>query len=151
MADFDRPLKKRGRLGAQRIGAWLRAQDLTPDYVLASPAERALSTAQLCLRAMQPCEAWVRTDRRLYLADVDELLAVLTTVPDECRRLLLVGHNPGLEDLLALLSATPLEQPADGKVLLTATLAQLRFGGDWSGVTPGQARLLRMVRAKDLV
>lgn len=150
VADYDRPLKKRGKLGAQRIGAWLQEQALEPDQILASPAERALATAEKCVKAMGHTVAEVETDRQLYMASVEDLLAVLAKTPDSTERLLLVGHNPGLEQLVRALPAQPPATPEDGKLMPTATLAQLRFQGAWSELAPGTAELQRIVRARAL-
>lgn len=148
--DFQRPLKDRGKRGAQRMGIWLQQQALMPDLVMTSPAERALVTAHKCGKAMGLDARRLRQDKRIYLADRDELLAVLADCPPEAQRVMLVGHNPGLEQLLQYLVAAPVEIPPDGKVMPTATLAQLQMPDDWRRLQAGQARLLQLVRAKSL-
>ncbi|SFL86648.1 phosphohistidine phosphatase [Marinobacter zhejiangensis] len=150
VSDFDRPLRKRGRQGAKRIGEWLVEQALAPDYVLSSPAERTVSTAEKCVRALGRKAPWVHTDKRLYLADAEVLLAALQTVPGDCQRVLLVGHNPGLEDLVRQLASMPPQTPDDGKLMATATLAHFRVTGEWSEVSWGAAELVEIVRARML-
>lgn len=150
VSDYDRPLKKRGRKGAKLIGGWLERSGLAPDYVLASPAERALVTAEKCVRALGQKASWVHTDKRLYLADAETVLAILQRLPGECQRVLLVGHNPGLEDLVLKLSGTPPALPDDGKLMPTATLAHFEFNGEWSQLDWGQAHFLEIVRARSL-
>lgn len=151
LPDFDRPLKKRGQQGAQRIGAWLQQQSLVPDYVLASPAERTRQTAELCCKSLGQQGASVQTDRRLYLADPETLLQTLARVPDECRRVLLVGHNPGLEELLLVLSQTSPVPSDNGKLLATATIAHLRLAlTRWSELSAGCGELVQLVRARSL-
>ncbi|MDX1756336.1 MAG: histidine phosphatase family protein [Marinobacter sp.] len=151
LPDFDRPLKKRGRQGAQRIGAWLQQEALVPDYVLSSPAERARQTADLCCKALGMDAASVHPDRRLYLADTAALRRALARVPDECRRVLLVGHNPGLEELLLALAEPAPERTDDGKLLTTATLAHLRFGlSHWHNLTACSGELVQLVQARSL-
>ena len=105
--DFNRPLKDRGKRGAQRIGVWLAQQELIPDLIMTSPAERALVTAQKCCKAMGMGSDDVNTDRAIYLATRQELLDALATCPSDAHRVMLVGHNPGVEDLLEYLSSTP--------------------------------------------
>ncbi|QKQ26825.1 SixA phosphatase family protein [Candidatus Reidiella endopervernicosa] len=73
-SDFNRPLKKRGRRGATRIGQWLRDHDLIPDLIIASPAVRADATARRCAAAMGLKTSVVVNDGRLYLADLNTLL-----------------------------------------------------------------------------
>ncbi len=148
--DLHRPLKDRGKRGAQRIGLWLQQHDLLPDHVLSSPAERARVTAEKCCKATALTARDVHLDPRIYLATPDTLLAVLADCPAQARRVMLVGHNPGLEQLLRRLVATPIDTPADGKLLPTATLARLSMPDDWRQLAPGSASLLDLVRARDL-
>lgn len=148
--DFHRPLKKRGRQGARRIGTWLAGQGWHPDHVLSSPATRAQGTASRCCKAMGTPACAIHLDERIYLADPGTLLAVLAECPAQAERVLLVGHNPGLEELLELLSDSPPAVPADGKLMATATLARLSMPGGWGGLGRGSGRLLNLVRAADL-
>lgn len=148
--DFHRPLKDRGKRGAQRIGVWLAQQQLIPDLVFSSPAERALVTAQKCCKAMGIYAKHIQRDERIYMASADELLQVIAHCPEKARRVMLVGHNPGLEQLLDKLVDTPIETPEDGKLMPTATLARLAIPGDWIDLKHGQAKLLQLVRASRL-
>ena len=143
--DFHRPLKDRGKRGAQRIGVWLAQQKMVPDLIVTSPAERALVTAQKACKAMGNGDAGIQRDRRIYEAVVDDLLAVLGDCPQDAGRVMLVGHNPGLEDLLVwLASGTP--ETDDGKLLPTATLACLQMPADWRALVAGCARLDAVTR-----
>ncbi len=148
--DYQRPLKNRGKRGAQRIGAWLQQQELIPDFIISSPAERALGTAQKCCKAMGIGAKQIHHDERVYLATLKQLLKVLAECPTAAQRVLLVGHNPGLELLLEYLSDAPIEVPEDGKLMPTATLAQLAMPEDWRKLESGQAKLLQLTRAIDL-
>jgi phosphohistidine phosphatase len=149
MDDFSRPLKKRGRCAAKRIGRWLHEQRLIPDTVLSSPATRALATARLVCRQLDIDESAIVCDPRLYEADALTLLAVLKTRCDE-RRVLLVGHNPGLEDLLLKLIPHSVPLSANGKCLPTAALAQLAFEGNWKDLAEGSAKLVTLIRPDSL-
>jgi phosphohistidine phosphatase len=148
--DFHRPLKDRGKRGAQRIGVWLLQQALIPDLVIASPAERALVTAEKCCKVMGIPASRIQPDDRVYLADPERLMEVLADCPAEARRVLLVGHNPGLEMLLEHLADQPPSIPPDGKLLPTATLARLQVSGSWQSLDRGQARLTQVLRASSL-
>jgi len=151
--DFDRPLNDRGHRAAQTMGRWLRDHDLAFDHVVASPAVRVMETvaevARGYGRAIDP--AW---DRRIYLASGMTLLDVVQSLPDDADTALLVGHNPGLEDLAMLLV------PDDGSNALrdeletkypTATLAMIRLDIDsWADAAAGAGDLVRFVRPRDL-
>jgi phosphohistidine phosphatase len=149
MDDFSRPLKKRGRRSAKQIGRWLREQRLIPDIILSSPATRTLMTAQRVCRQLDLDESAIICDPRIYEADAPTLLAVLKTCCQE-QRVLLVGHNPGLEDLLLKLIPHSVPLSANGKCLPTCALAQLAFEGDWSELTEGSAKLVTLIRPDSL-
>ncbi len=148
--DFDRPLKERGKGGAQRMGAWLQEQELLPDLVVSSPARRAIDTARRAVMAMGGETQAIVQDRRVYAARVEELLQVLADLPAGAQRVLLVGHNPGLEELTEYLEEKPIPLPADGKLLPTATLAILQLPDDWHGLAAGSGRLTSVTRAGSL-
>jgi len=151
VADLERPLKHRGERNATQVGAWLRANDLLPDIIISSPATRAVDTA----RRVRVAGAWedlpMRTDERIYAAELEDLLAVIADLPAGTARVLLVGHNPGLEELLVYLAGPQVDTPADGKLLPTATLARLRMPGSWRKLNPGSGRLLGITRPGDIV
>lgn len=145
-ADFNRPLKDRGKRGAQRMGVWLLQQGLQPDRVVSSPAERALVTAEKACKAMGIGAKGIVRDRRVYDAGPGELLRVLADCPEQAQRVMLVGHNPGLEQLLVFLADETIPLPEDGKLLPTATLARLQMPEDWRDLQPGCARLVSITR-----
>jgi phosphohistidine phosphatase len=144
--DYHRPLKDRGKRGAQRIGVWLAQQKMVPDLIVTSPAERALVTAQKACKAMGNGDEGIQRDRRIYAAGIDELLAVLGDCSQEAGRVMLVGHNPGLEELLVWLAGDAVPVPDDGKLLPTATLARLQMPADWRLLVAGCARLDAITR-----
>lgn len=146
LEDFHRPLVGRGRKGARKMGAWIRHLDLIPDAVLSSPAARAKATTEAACKAMGFPLDKVIWDERLYEAPGTQVLSVLAAAPKKAKRLLLVGHNPGLEELLHLLVGDPPEIPADGKLLPTAALARLEVAGDWCDAGSGCAHLLAVTR-----
>ena len=150
LEDFYRPLKDRGKRGAQRIGVWLAQQEVIPDLVISSPAERALVTAQKTLKAMGGDDHGIKQDKRIYAADVDDLLAVLGECQQKSARVMLVGHNPGLEELLLWLAGETVSLPEDGKLMPTATLARLQLQADWPLLQAGCARLLSITRPDTL-
>lgn len=102
LADHDRPLKKRGVEASKRMGRWLFDNTLVPDCVLTSSAVRAVATAQLASEAMQ-YNGTTDVTSALYHAEPEALTAVTAQVAENFDRVLIVGHNPGLESWLARL------------------------------------------------
>jgi phosphohistidine phosphatase len=122
--DDERPLAARGLRDAPAVGAWL-AENVDPlDLVVCSPARRARQTWDLAGADLDPRPP-VRYDDRLYGATPTELLTVLAELDDETRNAALVGHNPGLSDLVSQLSGKPHE-------LKTSAVAVLRWTGSWA-------------------
>ncbi len=148
--DFERPLKKRGKRGAQLIGRWLLDNQRVPELVLSSPAARAKTTAEHCCKVTGVDDASIWFDDQLYLADQDCLFRVLRTLPEKYQRVMMVGHNPGLEELLSALVTPAPKIPADGKLLPTATLACIQLPEAWSRVETGCGTLEQLVRARSL-
>lgn len=147
--DHSRPLKGRGRKNALRIGLWLIEQQLLPDYMLSSSAARALGTAEKICDAIGRPYSVIHEDARIYEASVEQLLQVLHEVPESAQRVLLIGHNPGLEHLLIHLCPV-MDIPDDGKLLPTATLAHLYVDSLWSQLADDSAQLQTIVRPRSL-
>ncbi|MFJ2931207.1 SixA phosphatase family protein [Streptomyces sp. NPDC087219] len=148
VADQDRPLGPRGLRDAPAVGRFLAGAGGPPDLVLCSPALRARDTWESAAAELDRAVP-TRHDPRLYGADGPELLDVLHGVPDEVATLLLVGHNPGLEDLILLLAAGA--AGADEDLLdrvrtkfPTSAVAVLTWYGTWTGLRPGEALLTEL-------
>lgn len=148
--DFHRPLKDRGKRGAQRMGVWLQQQGLVPDYIISSTAVRAIETARKLCKAMGLDIEQIKQERRIYATDGSSLLRILQECPKKAQRVMMVGHNPGLEDLLIQLSKKKIPLPSDGNLLPTATLAHLKLPGEWKKLSPGCATLESITRPKSL-
>lgn len=99
LADFDRPLNKRGRTNAPLMGERLACRGLNPDRIIASPALRARLTAEVVALALQHDEESIHWEASIYEADLTTLLTLIRQLPDSWRDILLVGHNPGLTEL----------------------------------------------------
>lgn len=124
-SDHDRPLNKRGKRDAPRMGRLVAARELRPDVIVSSTAKRARWTADEVAQH-SGYEGTVQLERRLYLASPDEIVHVVRNVADSAQRILVVGHNPGLEDLIARLGRHP-------ETLPTAALAEIRLAiRSWS-------------------
>jgi len=141
--DHDRPLNKRGHRDAPRMGRLLREKGLLPGVILSSTARRARETAlHVSREAGFPGE--VRFSRRLYLAGPDAYLEVLGQLPGDVGHALVIGHNPGLEQLLAALVGEAHELP-------TAALAVVELPPEsWAGLQAGGGRLRQLWRPRDL-
>ena len=148
--DFERPLKRRGKRAAQLMGSWLKQQETIPDYILSSPAERAKNTAKKLAKAMGLTVQQVHYNSQLYAASLTHLKNALASCPHNAKRVLLIGHNPELESLLAFLNKKSLPITADGKLLPTATLATFNMPEDWSTLSKGCGELLSINRPADL-
>lgn len=98
--DHDRPLAPRGHRDAPRMGKRLARRGLVPDLLLTSTALRARETANHLAAALGLAGSRIRVERRIYLAGPDELLKVIAALDDSLGNVLLVGHNPGLTDLV---------------------------------------------------
>lgn len=143
LADFDRPLNERGLHAAPLMGRFIRRQKIRPDLVLSSPAERTRRTAALVLEAAQ-LETPTRYDERIYEATPAHLLEMVSQADEETTEILVVGHNPGMEGLLELLTGERRRMP-------TAALARISLDVEkWSKVREGAGRLELHVRPKDL-
>ena len=150
VGDFDRPLKRRGKRASQRIGRWLLDNDLAPDFVMSSPARRAIATAcRVCEAIGFPGDKIVE-NKDVYLAELETLLAIVRRLPDAASRVMIVGHNPGLEELLAALSESVVSPFDESGRMPTCALAVLRIPGDWKEVAPQSASLLALIRPRGL-
>lgn len=151
--DFDRPLNAKGRRAARAIGRHMRDTALQFDAVLASPAARVVETLHEVEGGYGAALA-PQWERRVYLASPDELLEIVHHAPADADSLLLVGHNPGLEQLvLALVPSRGDGTPREEVQLKypTASLAELTFAVDrWEDVSEGGGELVRFVRPRDL-
>lgn len=122
--DAQRPLSGRGHRDAPAIGRWLRGKIDTIDVVLCSPAVRAIQTWDLAAAQLDTTPN-VRHDERLYGASAEELLSVIRELSPKTSTAVLVGHNPGLEDFLELLTGTV-------EVLKTSAIAVMATPATWA-------------------
>jgi phosphohistidine phosphatase len=147
--DADRPLAPRGIKDAPRMGKWLRKSGLIPDTVVSSPAQRARATAELVVGKLRIRKRRIVYDARIYAGGVRGLRDVVDAHGADSEILLLVGHNPGLEELLLHLAADPVARDARGKLMTTGAVAVLEFPDKISAARRG-ARLITLMRPKEL-
>ena len=148
--DFDRPLNKRGVKDTPLIAHWLDNQNLRPDIIISSPAQRAKQTANVIANQLIIPQQNIFFDKRLYLASTETLLDVLLNIEADIAAVMLIGHNPGLENLIIHLCGDPLPYKHDAKLLTTANVVQLRFKSPWKVLGPKQGGLVNFIRPEDL-
>ena len=151
--DFDRPLNKRGRKGAAIMGRHIRDHGVPWARVIASPAVRVAETIEIGSEAAGAAMP-INWDRRIYLASSATLLDLLRELEGDPASVLMVGHNPGLEDLIFDLvpgdGGSPLRAIVEEKYP-TAAFAVLECDIDrWADLGEGKARLVHLMRPRDL-
>ena len=150
--DRDRPLAKRGRRDAPRIGRWLHDHGYLPDVVVCSNARRTRQTWDLVAPELGRSPP-VTFEPRAYAASARTLLDLARQLPGKYRAALLIGHNPGLAELANSLAGPP---GGNGKLspaglrFPTAAVAVFEFDEDWPVLSPGHARLLAYTAPADL-
>jgi phosphohistidine phosphatase len=149
LADHDRPLAPRGKRAAKVIAEHLREERIAPDLVLCSPSQRTRETLERIAPALGGDVA-VEIERELYAASADRLLERLRAVDDEVESVMLIGHNPGIEQLALSLAGDGEKLAEVRRKYPTAALATLEFDGRWSELEPGTARLTDFVKPKQL-
>ena len=143
LKDFDRPLNHRGEDDAKLMGRYLRNEKLVVDAVVSSPAKRALTTTELFLKAadisLEPA-----LEDRIYEAGLPQLLRIVSEMKSAHQTVLLIGHNPGFEELAESLTGQYIRLP-------TAALAVIDLSVDrWSDARPRSGKLRALVTPKEL-
>ena len=141
LLDIERPLNKRGRKSAEAVGAFLKKKKSSPNLVLCSTAIRARETTDIVTEAAG-LNSPVHFDKRIYEAGSEQLLEIVRQIEKSKRAVLLVGHNPGLEEFVEFLTGTV-------KTMPTAALAKLALKvTDWANVKGGCGTLEWRQKAK---
>jgi len=143
MRDFDRPLKGRGRDGAKQIGKRLADEKPPAELVVCSPAVRTRETAEIVLMTAN-LQVEPRFDERIYEASLRELVQIVTEIPDDKEVAIMIGHNPGFEELLSFLTGQYRRMP-------TCALAKIGFGDvSWKDVRAGEGSLEWFIAPNEL-
>ena len=142
--DHERPLNKRGRRDGPRMGEFVRENGLLPDIVFSSDAVRARHTAEAVAEAAR-YTGEILLNPHLYMASPADILSLLRTVRKNAETVMIVGHNPGLEELVEQLTGEPQDLP-------TAALAQIVLPIEqWRDLKPStRGTLLGHWRPKEL-
>lgn len=147
--DFDRGLNERGRQGARLMGQHIRAEGTQWPLIRASSAERVRRTVECALPS-----ADIAFDQRLYLASAETLVEIISELPDEADAVLLVAHNPGLQDLILKFVAPAQENAlfdAAKEKFPTASYAVIELPAErWADVAEETGTLIHFTRPRDL-
>jgi phosphohistidine phosphatase len=143
LADFERPLKGRGREAAEQMGLFLASKKVNLSALIVSPSVRTRQTVDIVLRhaslGIEP-----QFDQRIYEASLSTLVRLVSEIEDDKQSAMLVGHNPGIEEMLALLTRETRHMP-------TCALARIDLdGASWKEVGRGMGKLEWFVTPKDL-
>jgi phosphohistidine phosphatase len=152
LRDVDRPLAERGKKSAPKMAAWLARHGLAPDHVLCSSARRTRDTLDLALSKWKPRPTVVHSDD-LYMASPATLLDAVRAAPADTTRLMVIGHNPGLEAFAAELTGAgdALARSAMAAKFPTAAVAIIDFdAAQWSAIRRGKGRLTRFLTPRQL-
>lgn len=146
LRDFDRPLNKRGKKDAPRMGKYLKELQLIPNQIFSSPAERAKSTILKVVKELELPISQITWDENLYFNGAQSYLDVIQYADDSSDVVMTVGHNPMTEDAISALSGH-----TSAKAIKTATIACFEFNVDWwKDVQFGPDALKWIVGPKDL-
>jgi len=150
IGDVERPLAPRGARAADRMRDYFDAEGIRPDLVLCSSALRTRETLGRVLPGLGP-ELTVRIEPSVYSFEADQLLDRLRELPANVGSVMLLGHNPAMQELASLLAARGDRLDELRKGFPTAALAELDVPvGSWDELTPGSARLERFIVPREL-
>lgn len=136
LSDIDRPLNKRGKEDAPKMGKRLAKLNVLPDFIISSPAKRTFRTASIIAPLLGYTEKNIKIDMRLYGANIQQILEVIQEEMDQHDSIMIVGHNPGLTQLVEYLSSIDVEN------IPTCGLVQINFKVDqWTQIQEGLGEL----------
>ena len=148
--DHERPLSKRGRAAARAVAKHMGRAGMAPDIVLCSTAVRTKETLEPIAKRLKPAK--VLFERGIYEVSERKLWKYVWALPEQANSVLLIGHNPGLQDFARALADTgSIDRlpPTEGK-FPTGALATFSFNGRWKDVRPRTAHLVSFLQPKEL-
>lgn len=149
-ADMGRPLNDRGIRDAIRMGRYLKQENLVPDRVVVSAAQRTQETAELLLNNLSVAEKDIIVDKELYLANRETLCEIIELYAADNQRLLILAHNPGMDDLVSYLASRPVPLSVSGKLMTTCAVARFRIEALNVLKKPGLGQLQKLIRPKEI-
>lgn len=148
--DFDRSLNSRGRESTKLIGKWMLANKHIPQQIISSNSLRTKQTTKLLTAELGENKPNILYNRGLYLAGIEKLLEVINFHKNTNDSLMLVGHNPGLEELVYYLSADGTNKKAERKALTTANLVVLKYPDANFNSLTDKGELIAFIKPKEL-
>ena len=148
ISDFDRPINKRGTRNAIRIGGWMNENNHIPQKIISSPALRAKETIELVTEQISKFNLEDLTyEDELYLAGFTQLIEFINTYKDKVQSLMLVGHNPGIENLVNYLC----DKSGDKETIVTtANLFIFKFSSDSFSTAVDTIELVEAIKPREL-
>ncbi|MDE1461151.1 SixA phosphatase family protein [Spartinivicinus poritis] len=146
LADFDRPLNKRGKKTAPLMGQLLADKHWQPDRVFASPAARTKATAELLLPALAIPPDQIDWYPSLYDASVKAIFNAIKQAPAACQRLMIIGHNPGIEETIEALD------PKFSEMIPTCCVTRIRCNiKNWQEITKKCGEVMDCLKPKEVL
>ena len=148
ISDFERPINKRGTKNAMRIGQWMNENNHIPQKIISSPALRAKETIELVTEQISKFNLEDLTyEDELYLAGFTQLIEFINTFKDKVQSLMLVGHNPGIENLVNYLC----DRSGDKETIVTtANLFIFKFSSDSFNTAVDIIELVEAIKPREL-
>jgi phosphohistidine phosphatase len=151
--DFDRPLSNRGFTDAEKMGKQLHHLEIKPEKIISSPALRAKQTCESYCEQLDISLGEIEWNEEIYAAYTVTLLHILSALPETVKSVMLVGHNPAMEDLLVHLcgeSAINNKRQKNGKLFTTGNVAKIIVSVPWPQLVMHDAKLKDLMRPKEL-
>ncbi|MEE9328393.1 MAG: histidine phosphatase family protein [Cocleimonas sp.] len=151
--DFDRPLSNRGFADAEKMGKQLQHLEIKPEKIISSTALRAKQTCESYCEQLNIPLNEIEWNSEIYAAYTVTLLQILTAQPKAIKSIMLVGHNPAMEDLIVHLcgeSAVNIHRQKNGKLLTTGNVAKIIVSVPWQQLVMHDAQLQTLLRPKTL-
>lgn len=143
LSDFERPLNERGKAAAPLMGEAMKNRKFQPEMIISSPAVRAKQTAELVRNAAE-LKGAINYDSHIYEADPQTLLHIVAEIDDALDSAMIVGHNPGLEGLIRILTG-------EFQTMPTAALAVIDlYGNRWHEMSAATGKMRELLRPKEL-
>ena len=149
-ADIDRPLNKRGQKDADTMGARLASLGIIPDRIISSSSRRTRDTVDGLQHHINLRDDQIEYDPLLYLASQSLLMDCIRNNLREGERLMILAHNPGIDDLVEKLSDRPLQLTDTMKLMTTAAVAHFQVGLENDRFDPSSAKLIQLLRPGDI-
>lgn len=150
-ADIDRPLNARGCEDAVRMGSYLNQLNMVPDKMVISPAQRTRQTASLLMENLPVAKEQLIVDKDLYLAGTETLREIIELYASEDQRLLVLAHNPGMDDMVSYLASERPSLSSSGKLMPTCAVACFKVASTEALTKQGRAELIDLFRPKEII